>query len=439
MSENYAFKCGAGKADITPPLGTKLYGYAPARPAEAVGDPLATTAIKVVSNEESALLITCDIASLNPEFAVRARKMAGDAAGVAPENVIINVTHTHSAPNCSLKSGWGEVEIEYIENILFPGIVKASKEAAETCRPALMGIGETDSNVNMNRRELTEDGEIILGQNPWGPRDPKMTVLSFKDEEGKIIANFIHFGCHGTASGRNPEITRDWYGVMTDMLDVETGGISAFYQGFEGDLGPNCPNGKTTQNYAAAIRIGGQAGMEAVRAWKNIKEWRQFPVKVLHDTISIPFDPLAPKEKAEEELAKLGTLEQIYAEDRLFDVNDHIHWTNVLNEYTSGKPMKTHFTYEQAIVTIGPVAIVPAPFEAFCEIGLRIRKGSPYPYTLNLCNTHGCYAYLPTQSDIARGGYEVWHFLLAMRTTYPLPRNTDDQWVQQNLAILRKG
>lgn len=439
MSENYGFKCGAGKADITPALGTKLYGYAPARPAESVGDPIATTAIKVVSSEESALLITCDIASLNPEFAVRARKLAGDAAGVKPENVIINVTHTHSAPNCSLKSGWGEVEIEYIENILFPGIVKASKEAAETCRPALMGIGETDSNVNMNRRELTEEGEIILGQNPWGPRDPRMTVLSFKDEEGKIIANFIHFACHGTASGRNPEITRDWYGVMTDMLDLETGGISAFYQGFEGDLGPNCPNGKTTQNYKTAIRIGGQAGMDAVRAWRNIKEWRHFPVKVLHDTISIPFDPLAPKEKAEEELKKLGTLEQIYAEDRLFDVNDYIHWTNVLNEYTSGKPQKTHFNYEQSIVTIGPVAILPAPFEVFCEIGLRIRRGSPYPYTLNLCNTHGCYAYLPTQSDIARGGYEVWHFLLAMRTTYPLPRNTDDQWVQQNLAILRKG
>ena len=173
MSETYKFLCGAGKADITPPLGTKLYGYAPARPAESVGDPIATTAIKVVSNDASALLITCDIASLNPEFAVRARKLAGDAAGVAPENVIVNVTHTHSAPNCSLKSGWGEVEIEYIENILFPGIVKASKEAADTCRPALMGIGETESNVNMNRRELTEEGEIILGQNPWGPVIPE--------------------------------------------------------------------------------------------------------------------------------------------------------------------------------------------------------------------------------------------------------------------------
>lgn len=439
MSETYAFKCGAGKTDITPPIGTILYGYAPGRPAKAVGDPLATTAIKVSSAGETALLITCDLAAINPELAARLRKLAGEAAGVKPENVVVNMTHTHSAPNCSLTSGWGKVDTEYIENILIPGVVKAATEAAATCRPAVMGIGETESDVGINRRELTEDGEIILGQNPWGPRDPKMTVLAFKDKDGNAIANLIHYSCHGTAADRNPEITRDWYGVMTDMLDTESGGISAFFQGHEGDQGPNLPNGGTTQSYPAALQLGGRAGIDAVRAWRTIKEWREVPVNVLHDTISIPFEPLAPKAKAEEELAKLGTLEQIYAEERFPDVNDYIHWNKVLDEYNSGKPLKTHFTYEQCIVTLGPVAIVPCPFEAFVEIGLRIRRGSPYRYTLNLCNTHGCYAYLPTKSEIARGGYEVWHFLLAMRTTYPLPTNTDDYWVKQNLAILRKG
>ncbi len=439
MSEKYAFQCGAGKADTTPKIGAILYGYAPGRPAEVVGDPLAVTAIKVASTEEAALLITCDLASLNPELATRLRKLAGEAAAVKPENVIVNVTHTHSAPNCSMESGWGKVDTEYIENILVPGVVKAAAAAAADCRPALMGIGETDSDVGINRRQLTEDGKIALGQNPWGPHDPKMTVLSFKDTDGKTIANLIHYACHGTAAGAGPEITRDWYGVMTDMLSNESGGVSAFFQGFEGDQGPNLPNGKTIQNYAAALQLGARAGIDAVRAWRSIKEWREVPVKVLHGTISIPFDPLASQEEAQEELAKLGTLDQIYAEKRYADVNHYIHWNKVVAEHTSPAPLKTHFTFEQSIVTLGPVAILPSPFETFAEIGLRLRQSSPYPYTLNLCNTHGCYAYLPTLSDIPRGGYEVWHFLLAMRTTYPLPQNTDDYWVKQNLEILRKG
>ncbi len=438
MSEKHAFYCGAGKADITPKLGTILYGYVPGRPAKVVGDPLAVTAIKLASKEESALLITCDLASINPELAARLRTLAGKAAEVTPKNVIVNVTHTHSAPNCSLDSGWGKVDTDYIETILVPAVEKAAAAAAADCRPAVMGIGETDSDVGINRRELTEEGKIVLGQNPWGPRDPKMTVLSFKDANNNTIANLIHYACHGTAASSGPEITRDWYGVMTDMLSRETGGISAFFQGFEGDQGPRLPNGKTIQSYDAALRLGACAGVDAVRAWRSIKEWCEVPIEVLHGTVSIPFDPLASKEKAEEELAKIGTLEQIYAEDRLSDVNNYMHWNNVLAEHASGKPFKTHFTFEQSIVTLGPVAILPAPFEAFAEIGLRLRKSSPYPYTLNLCNTHGCYAYLPTLGDIARGGYEVWHFLLAMRTTYPLPQNTDDYWVKENLAILRK-
>ncbi len=439
MSDNHFLQCGAGRADITPPIGSILYGCAPGRPAQAVGDPLTLTAIKVASGDTAALLITCSVASLNDELCRRMRQAAGDAAGVPMRNVTINATHTHSAPNCSIRSGWGEVDTAYIESILVPGCVKAAREAAETLRPARFGVGETDSDVGINRRELREDGQIVLGQNPWGPHDPKMTVLSFKDADDKIIANLVHYGCHGTASGCNPEITRDWPGVMTDMLDAETGGISGFYAGFEGDQGPNLPNGRTTGNYKMALQHGGRAGEDAVRAFRSIREWRDVPVQVLHGTIRIPFDPLAPREKAEEELAKLGTLERIYAEKRYSDVNAYIHWNKVLDEYKSGLPQKTEWTFDQDITVIGPAAILPAPFEAFSEIGMRLRRHSPFGYTLNLCNTHGALAYLPALGDIERGGYEVWHFLLAMRTTYPLPRNTDDYWVQQNLALLRSA
>lgn len=437
MANGHNLQCGAGRADITPKLGAILYGYAPGRPAESVGDPLDAMAVKLVSNEGCALMITCAVAAMNPQLSARLRAAAGEAAGVPAENVTVSCTHTHSAPNCSIRSAWGEVDTDYIENILLPGVVKAAAEAAATARPAMMGVGETCSDVGMNRREIKENGKIVLGQNPWGPRDPKMTVVSFKGEDGKIIANMVHYCCHGTASGQNPEITRDWAGVMIDMLEAETGAITGFFAGSEGDQGPNLPNGKTVGNYKLALQLGGRAGVDAVRAFRAIKEWRDVPVGVIHGTIRVPFDPIATQEKAEEELARLGTLEQIYAERRYHDVNEYMHWNNVLAEHTSGRPYKTEWTYDQCIVTIGPIAYVPCPFEAFIEIALRLRRHSPFPYTLNLCNTHGCYAYMPTLGDLERGGYEVWHFLLAMRTTYPLPRNMDDYWVQQNLALLR--
>lgn len=435
----YHLQCGADKADITPPLGTILFGYAPGRPAQSVGDGLEAVAILLKSDTGNSLLVTCTIAILTRKLSAELCKIAGEACGIAPENVTICCTHTHSGPNTHIPSGWGDVDNEYIENILKPGVREAAKKAADNLVNAQMGVGEVDSDIGMNRRQLKENGEITLGQNPWGIRDPKLTVVSFKGEDGQIVANLIHYGCHGTASGNNPEITRDWAGVMTDMLEAETGAITGFYNGYEGDQGPNLPNGKTTGNYKMALQLGARAGNDAVRAWRSIREYRDVPVKVLHETIRIPYEPLATREEAERKLEELGSLEQIYAKQQFAKINEYNHWHSVLAIHDGKAPTQTHFTYDQNITTIGPVAIVPSPFEAFAEIGLRIRAHSPYPYTLNLSNCHGGYAYLPTKNDIPSGGYELWYFLYAIYTTYHLPKNTDDHWVMQNLALLRKG
>ena len=72
-----------------------------------------------------------------------------------------------------------------------------------------MGVANGNSFVGINRRELTEENKIKLGQNPWGCFNPKMTVISFADEHGTAVANMIHYGAHGTAAGKNQEITRD--------------------------------------------------------------------------------------------------------------------------------------------------------------------------------------------------------------------------------------
>jgi len=169
-----------------------------------------------------------------------------------------------------------------------------------------------------------------------------MTVVSFRGEDGAIIANMVHYCCHCTAAGKNPEITRDWAGVMTDMLETETGAITGFYAGFEGDQGPNLPNGRTTGTYKLALQLGARAGIDAVRAFRNIKEWRDEPVRVLHGTIEVPFLPLPSREEAEKNLAKLGSLEQLRANSLHFKANEYLRWQNVMAEHASGQPLKTH-------------------------------------------------------------------------------------------------
>ena len=59
-------------------------------------------------------------------------------------------------------------------------------------------------------------------------------------------------------------------------------------------------------------------------------------------------------------------------------------------------------------IQIGEVGIAAIPFEVFTEIGLAIKKESPFPLTFTIELANGSYAYLPTPEQHALGGYETW-------------------------------
>jgi hypothetical protein len=71
----------------------------------------------------------------------------------------------------------------------------------------------------------------------------------------------------------------------------------------------------------------------------------------------------------------------------------------------------THFTFGQTLVALGDVLFIPFPYEMFSEIALRLRAYAPYRYVLGLSNANGYEAYLPTEDQLCRGGYEVSCFL----------------------------
>jgi len=58
-------------------------------------------------------------------------------------------------------------------------------------------------------------------------------------------------------------------------------------------------------------------------------------------------------------------------------------------------------------ICFGDVALVSSNIEPFCEIGLAIKRQSPFPFTLVSGYSNGGMAYLPTAEEWVRGGYEV--------------------------------
>ena len=420
-------RIGAARELITPEPGGRLMGYKHNLFSESLHDDLTVTAFALFYGETSAILMSATVCLINNDLVKRIRDIVGIATGVLPANVILSATHTHSGP-CTDGIKGGGLDAEYCEDIFIPRCVSAAKIAAAIAKPAKMGIGVTETRVGVNRRQLLPDGGVILGQNPWGVYDPTMTVISFMGTDGATLANLVHCGAHCTASGVNREITRDWAGVMVDRLEKESGAITAFFNGAEGDIAPRIANGRSVGDISHAMEVGGLAGIDAVRAYKSIRAYYNEDLSVATGKIRIP-QSILPLEEAKMLLSK-------YADAPPTPVPDpwKTNFEEIISLYDSGEIGFSEWTFNQTIIRIGPVAFIPFPFEPFSQISLRLREYGKFGHILLLGCTNGSNSYLATQDQLCRGGYEIDSFRWSM--VRRLPDDADTRIINENIRIM---
>lgn len=398
------FLAGAARAVISPPVGACLYGYRPNWESTSLHDDLTLTAAAFRQGAETALLMTVEVGDLQTELCGEIRSLIGRETGVPVSRILISATHTHSAPNVSGFEGWGEIDRPYVERILLPAAVEASREAVRALRPAQIAVGTTRSEVGINRREIRPDGSIALGQNPFGCFDPTMTVVTIRGTDGKGVLNLIHYGCHGTASGCNREITRDWSGVMIDRVEKETGVLTAFWNGAVGDVGPRLTNGATTGDLSYALELGGVAATDAMRAVRALSGFHDGDLTCFAGDVRLPYAPTPTLDEARRTLDGFREPEKLINLEKL----TYAHFRDLCALLESGvTEHPTHFTFPFCAVSLGDVLFVPTPYEIFSEITLRLRACLPWPHTLCLSNTNGYNGYFPSQDQLCRGGYEV--------------------------------
>ena len=426
------FMAGAAKEDITPKIGTLLYGYVPDSVSTSIHDGLEAACAAFAQGDTKALLVTISVGDFGTALCDELRERIGKENGLPATRVVIAATHTHSAPNVSGIEGWGDIDREYVDNILFPRVCRACKRALEDLQPAELAIGTTESKVGIIRRQQFPNGFIALGQNPWGCFDPEMTVIAIRNSETKKgIINMIHYSCHGTAAGNNREISRDWPGIMTDRLAAETGTLSAFWNGAVGDAGPRLTNGQTVGNIKHVEELGGIAAADAVKAYRNAGVYKAGELKLFEGVMGVPRKPLLPEAELRQKLATYEEPEKLVNISRL----EYAYYRESLEEYEAGcPPYEPEFSLNQTLISLGDVVFVPFPFEIFSEIALRRRAYSPFRHTLTLSNANGYNAYLPTEDQLVRGGYEVACFRFS--SAHPLVDNADQILIDRTLALM---
>ena len=429
------FLCGASKQDITPPIGTALFGYRPDVFSTSVHDPLDVTAVAFSDGVKTNILISATVCEIRNDISELLRDSAAEAAGLERKDIILAATHTHCAPNVAGMDGWGEVDFGYIESILRPAVARAAKEAAENLCEAEMGVEDGESLVGINRRQLNRDDRISLGQNPWGAFDPVMTVMAIRRaDDKKGIVNIVHYGCHGTACGCAHEITRDWSGMMLDRMEKLTGTISTYINGAEGDVGPRLTNGLTVGDISYVEELGSQAASDAIRIYNKIKTYSVPGTTAYHGKVTLPYKPMPELDAVKKELSGYTEPEKLINVQKLW----YGHLKEVEEYLESGRTdMPEGYIIDQTIIRVGDIVFIPFPFEIFSEISIRLRQYSGIRHTLSLACSNGTNGYLPVQSELCRGGYEVDVFRCA--GLFNMVDNADWYAVNDNLRIIESG
>ena len=347
---------GIGREIITPEIGCNLYGYQPDIYSESKHDDLTATAFAITYGDTKAMLISITVCQVGTDDLTKLRADVAEKTGIPTENIMISSTHTHTGPITMNSDGWGAKDEKYYQNILVPGVIAAAVKANDTQEAVTVGSAVGNSDVGINRRELTLNNKIALGQSVWDPYDPRMTILSFKNKAGKIIGNIISYGCHGTCSGTATAIGRDWSGIMIDTLEAYTGGITAFFNDTNGDIGPRLFNGKTTGNIALMEEHGRFAARDAIRIFDQIKEYEAVSAAVCSDTLQLPLQPRMPYEEAvslcDPETEKNAT--NLQKKMLAF-------YRRVKESYETGYEEVSHKGIFQNIIRIGSFAFVSMP------------------------------------------------------------------------------
>jgi hypothetical protein len=438
-AENHGLLAGTGRRCINPPADIAHGGWGAQKheQAEGIDLDLWVTALALSDQRTTGIVLDIDIQILTNQVADRIRSTASEATGVPVACIRASATHTHSGP-VPYKS-WIEKGFErvgpWFENV-FRWCAEAAREALGNLQPIELRAGRGECRINLNRRAISASGEHFLGKNRDGPSDHEVLVVKLEGLDGKTIATLVNYACHPTIMGpANRLITPDYPGAMKRTVEQAVGGKCLFLLGAAGDQGPV----QGFQDDVAVYRnlgaiLGHEVaeialGLNLIPLNEKLREIipsgaplgmydEQFgavsslPLQVLEKDIAVPLRENLPDQKTALEKLRFwkeklktaraqgdesATREAIYMARRA-DIQ-----LRMAEDFggRTGVGVRTQF------ICFGDVALVSLNIEPFCEIGLAIKRRSPFPFTLVSGYSNGRLAYLPTAEEWAHGGYEV--------------------------------
>lgn len=268
-----------GRIDITPPVGIyhRMWGAALHDQATGVHRPLEASLLWIEpesgDSKSGYVVISLDHCILDADETRRIRSSISKATGIAAEQVMVTLTHTHG-------SGWmsrlrshlpgGDKIGPYLDKLAVD-LTNLAKEVQPRLEPATIVYGTGKCSLAGFRDFYDEQRDgYVCGFDPEGSADETIIAARVVNSQSKTLATLVNYACHPTTlAWENTLLSPDWIGAMRETIEANEGGVCLFLQGASGDLGPR--EGYVGDT-AVADRNGRQVGFSALAALTELPQ-----------------------------------------------------------------------------------------------------------------------------------------------------------------------
>lgn len=423
-------------------------------------DPLFAKALAFDDGKNKFVIITLDVVAvegIGPLAGTNYLKavMDGLVTTLDRKNILVNVSHCHG----TVRKDAAELTIKAVKNAFENmgkvkiGVGYTEEHRVSEIRRYLMRDG---SQGDVRRAYSLPPDSLIQSMRKI---DPEVQILRLDLMNSKPLAVLYNFAVHpiqGVPSGGN---TADLVGFASKVVEDNTGAMAFFLQGAAGDVNPVHYKDVDVSNDAETL--GNILGLTILNAYKQIKpEKISSALKVVNDTLKLPrsdfdkrikilkeketnlinsfkgadldlktFLSLYNKYKISDEYPSFYIQEYLKDDqigrknstnldalnrDRLENYIDNIYTMEALTRVkTNLNLVEKHkklsqgektITVELLGLKIGDVRVITFPGELTTEVGLNIKKRSPFAHTLVSAYTNGYIYYCPSARQLENSG-----------------------------------
>jgi hypothetical protein len=415
-------RAGAARVVISPPAGAAMAGYYHYRACDGVIDDIHASALVLDDASVRVAMVTLDLIDA-PRALVEEVRRGVDAAGLlSGGNVMISATHAHTGPVPGRLLRTPDAPADSADSVHgrylagLPGkIVESVREAAGRLAPVVVSVSSGECpDTSFCRRFYLRDGTVAWNPGklnpavmlPCGPVDPEVQGVFFEPphapgDHAAALAVYANFSMHPDTVG-GTKVSADYPGVVAKLLAGYHGkdSVVLYGNGASGNLNHiDVQWARRQSGIEEAHRLGTLVAAALLRADKERRTVADGPLQMKSMRVPLAVSAISPEAA---EMARLtvngkrtpapGFMDLVRA-NRLLDL-----------EPLHGEPISA----EVQVVTLGrEIAWVALPGEVFSELGLALKKRSPFARTLITTLANGSVGYVPDRRSYAEKAYEA--------------------------------